>query len=194
MKSPKMFALGVIITAILITSSIVFAEKTINNTSNTNSNQLMQKSDKIDPIQRLEKMKSDIQQKLTSSKITKEKADKAIERIDKKIKEIQDFNKLTTPQKKDKLLNDFTAAMKDKVKNGKIDQTKADKAIADFKTKLDQWDGSGMPFLKAKGFKGFHGDSHIGKSGKFQDALDKAVKDGKITKQQQTDILDNLNQ
>ena len=199
MKKSKMIALAVTIVVILVTSTVVFADQALTSTANTFTKHFRGNSvpsTPVDPTKMLEKEKANIQKKLTDGKITQDAADKAIAQIDQKIKAMQDFNLLTTQQKKDKLSSDYTAAVSKKVTDGKLTQEKADKAIADYKTKLDKWDGTGYPFFRGneqmgrKEFKGPGKNMQGGKMpNKFTDALDKAVKDGKITQQQQNDIL-----
>lgn len=106
-----------------------------------------------DPIKALQNRKEKIQSLLKDGKITKEKADKMTARIDSKIKEIQDFNKLTLPQKKDKLINDFKASVEKRVKEGKIDKAKADTLVKEFIEKINKWDGNGYPKFHQKWHK-----------------------------------------
>ncbi len=103
-----------------------------------------------DPINALESRKSEIQSLLKEGKITKEEADKKIERLDSKIKEIQNFNRLTLPQKKDKLINDCKSSLEKRVKEGKIDRNKADQIIKDYTEKINKWDGNGYPQFHSK--------------------------------------------
>ncbi|MCX7709518.1 MAG: hypothetical protein N2484_06675 [Clostridia bacterium] len=118
---------------------------------------------KVDPAQLLEKRKADIQQRVKDGKLTQTEADKAIAQVEAKVKEMQEFNSLTLEQKREKLLNDFTASISQRVKDGKLTQAEADKNIAEFKTKLSNWDGSGrMPFHR----KGFDGRGHFQKGEK----------------------------
>lgn len=98
-----------------------------------------------DPIKALEHKKERVQVKLKEGKITKEKANEIIARIDARIKKIQDFNKLTLQQKKDKLISDFKAHMDKKVKGGKLSRDKADELIKMHTEKVNQWDGNGYP-------------------------------------------------
>ncbi|MCR4434934.1 MAG: hypothetical protein QHH06_05315 [Clostridiales bacterium] len=107
-----------------------------------------------DPLQALQDKKERVQSLLKEGKITKEKADAIIAKIDLKIKNIKEFNSLTLPQKKDRLKSNFKASMDKKVKDGKLTQDKANELIKDFNEKVEKWDGSGYPEFCGK--KGFH--------------------------------------
>lgn len=106
-----------------------------------------------DPIKMLEQRKANVRQELSEGKITKEEADNKIARIDKKIKDIQEFNKLPLKEKKEKLINSFTARVDKKVQEGELTRDNADKMISKFKAKVEKWDGNGYPF-HFKGLKG----------------------------------------
>jgi len=106
-----------------------------------------------DPLKALQSRKEKVQSLLKDGKITKEKADAMNARIDSKIKEVQQFNSLTLQQKKDKLVNDFKAFAEKRVKEGKIEQTKADTMVKNYTDKITKWDGSGYPQFHGKRFK-----------------------------------------
>lgn len=155
---------------------------------------------KGDPVERLNKQKEVLQQRVEAGKLSKEEADKKTAEIDKRIKEIQDFNNLTVEQKKEKLLKDFTAAMNERATAGKMSQEEADKAVADYKAKLDAWDGTGNAPMFMKGFRGgvkpeFRNGDGPGMKGKGRldpaemlekqkAALEQRVKDGKLTQEE----------
>jgi lipoate-protein ligase A len=94
-----------------------------------------------------------IRAKLKEGKITKEKADKITAKIDSRIEKIQQFNSLTTQQKKDKLIGDFKASLDEKVKAGRLTQEMADELLKKYTDKVNQWDGSGYPKFARKGCK-----------------------------------------
>lgn len=106
-----------------------------------------------DPVKMLEQRKANVRQELSEGKITKEEADRKIARIEQKIKDIQEFNKLPLKEKKEKLINSFTARVDKKVQEGELTRDNADKMISKFKAKVEKWDGNGYPF-HFKGFKG----------------------------------------
>jgi len=112
-----------------------------------------------DPLEALKKKKEKIQSMLKEGKISKEEADAINARIDKKIKEIEEFNKLSPEQKKDKLMKGFKESVEKGVKSGKLTREKADEMIKKFNEKLQNWDGKGYPdfLIKGFGFKGHHG-------------------------------------
>jgi len=98
-----------------------------------------------DPIKFLEKKKARIQALLKEGKIEKEKADAIIKRIDERIKKLKEFNKLTTAQKKEKLIQEFKAKIAEKVKAGKLTKEKGDELIKKYTEKVEKWDGKGYP-------------------------------------------------
>ncbi len=56
-----------------------------------------------DPVKILEGMKKKLQKKVRSGEITKEKADEITRKIDEKIREIRELDKLPLEEKKDRL-------------------------------------------------------------------------------------------
>lgn len=100
-----------------------------------------------DPIKELQSKKEWIQLQLKDGKISKEKATKIIAAIDARIKEVEEFNKLTPEQKKEKLIKDFNRKIETKVRDGKIPQDKADELIKMHSDKVNQWDGNGYPMF-----------------------------------------------
>jgi len=107
-----------------------------------------------DPVKALERKKEKIQSLLKEGKISKEKADALISKIDEKIKKIEEFNKLPLEQKKEKLISKFKSYTERKVKEGKLTREKADELIKDFTERIQKWDGKGYPDLgKYKCFK-----------------------------------------
>lgn len=157
MKLAKTLATAAVITS--LTATIAFAAPDHTPSSLTTQ---QQKTDTVekefkgqqDPIKALESKKEKIQAKLKDGKITKEKADRITAKIDAKIKEIQEFNRLTLQQKKDKLIRDFKAFANKRVKDGKLTQDEADKLIKSYTDKVNQWDGNGYPKFGKRGFGG----------------------------------------
>jgi molecular chaperone DnaK (HSP70) len=103
-----------------------------------------------DPLKFLESRKEKIQQLLKEGKITKEKADEMTARVDKKIKDINEFNKLGLKQKREKLIKDFNASIDKKVGEGKLTREKADSLVKEYKDKIEKWDGTGYPRFHGK--------------------------------------------
>ncbi|OPZ94308.1 MAG: hypothetical protein BWY74_00670 [Firmicutes bacterium ADurb.Bin419] len=100
-----------------------------------------------DPVKALESKKKDVLELEKEGKISKEEADKITRKIDERIKDIQEFNKLTIEQKREKLISKYKTRMALKVKEGKLTQEKADERIADFTREIQNWDGNGLPSL-----------------------------------------------
>jgi hypothetical protein len=164
MKLFRILASVVVIACLSATA--VFAAPAV--LDSQNANQKLQKSDtlnmgkkdfknreifKQDPIKALESKREKVQTLLKEGKITKEKADAINTRIDSKIKEIQEFNKLTIQQKKDKMTTNFKTMIEKRVKDGKITKVKADEMIQKFTKKIEKWDGKGYPQFHKKGMK-----------------------------------------
>lgn len=178
MKKTKTIAIAAIATvasaAILISSMTVFADQTKAGTSKIFGKSFARGAMNMDPQERIQKEKEAIQQKVTDGKLTQEEADKKIAELDQRIKEMQEFNNLTLDQKKEKLLNGFTTSINENVKNSKMTQEQADKTIADFKTKLGAWDGTGNPPFQGRGLMGKEGIMRKGEAGKGDRAGGKA--------------------
>ncbi|HOQ00526.1 hypothetical protein [Acetivibrio clariflavus] len=103
------------------------------------------KDECIDPIKSLKEKKEAILKLEKEGKISKEKAEKKIKEIDSRIKEFEEFNKLSVEQKRAKLIEKFKGVMAEKVKEGKISQEKADELINEYTKKVQEWDGKGIP-------------------------------------------------
>ncbi len=166
MKLSKTFSTVIIIVSIAATTAFAAADTSISYESKENSGNIAShfkdhneknfKEFNKDPIKSLENRKEKIQTMLKEGKITKEKADKITAKINTKIKEIQDFEKLTLPQKKEKLINDFKSKLEERVKEGKIDKSQAVAKLKEFSQEVEKWDGKdGFKFFKEQ-FKGKH--------------------------------------
>lgn len=162
---PRFFSTAVIAVSLAAASSFALTDASLCN-SNHNSVAVAKNAQcctknrernceefKKDPIKALQDEKDKIQSMLRDGKITKEKADKITSRIEAKIKEIQEFNKLTVQEKKAKLIADFKASVEKKVKEGKIDKAKADDMLNRFTEKVNKWDGNGYPMFRHRQFK-----------------------------------------
>jgi lipoate-protein ligase A len=60
---------------------------------------------------------------------------------------IEEFKKLSVPEKNEKMISHFKARLGRKVESGKLDQNKANELLAEFTEKINQWDGTGMADL-----------------------------------------------
>ena len=103
-----------------------------------------------DPLEILQKKREKVQRLLEEGKISKEKADIITKRIDSRIEEVKEFEKLTPEQKKEKLINRFKESVDRKVKEGKLTEEKAEELYKRFKEKVEKWDGKGYPRFKCK--------------------------------------------
>lgn len=98
-----------------------------------------------DSIKWLENRKETILKLEKEGKISKEEADKKVKKIDSKLKGIEEFNKLTVEQKREKIIGKFKEVMALQIKEGKISQEKADELISEYTKKIQEWDGNGIP-------------------------------------------------
>lgn len=103
-----------------------------------------------DPIMALESRKEQVKKLMNEGKITREKAEAIIKRIDARIAEINEFNKLTLEEKKEKLVNDCKDRLDRMVNEGKMDRKKADEILRNYTERIRQWDGVGYPRLFRK--------------------------------------------
>ena len=103
------------------------------------------KEEFTDPIKSLENRKESILKLEKEGKLSKEEADKKIKKIESRIKGIEEFNKLTVEQKREKLIGKFKEVMDTQIKEGKISKEKADELISEYTKKIQEWDGKGMP-------------------------------------------------
>lgn len=109
------------------------------------------KDEVVDPIKFLNEKKEEIKKLEKEGKISKEEADRKIKKIDSRIKDIEEFNKLPIEKKREKLIEKFKKVMAEKVKKGKISQEMADELISEYTKKIQEWDGKGMPKFHHKG-------------------------------------------
>lgn len=161
----RIFPIAAVIAALTLTPVCSAAGTPVSNGLAVNTeNKVYDKKDhakkhdefRKDPIKALENRKAEIQSLVKEGKLTKEKADEITARLDSKIKEIQDFNKLTLQQKKDKLIKDCRTSLDRLIKEGKMDKAKADTIFEEYLNKVKNWDGNGYPHFRPKCFGGKH--------------------------------------
>jgi polyhydroxyalkanoate synthesis regulator phasin len=97
------------------------------------------------PIKKYEQKKLKIKKLLEEGKITKEKADRILERIDGKIKEIEEFQNLPLEKKREKIIRDFKEKLDNMVSQGKMKKEEAEKMMKEIIEKINAWDGRGFP-------------------------------------------------
>lgn len=107
--------------------------------------------DHKDPLQKLQEKKEDIGKDLKEGKITKEKADELTKRIDERIRQINEFNSLPLPEKKQQLSKIFKSNLEKKILEGKLTKEEGEKLLADFNKQLEKWDGKDFPHFTHKG-------------------------------------------
>gem|GEM_PF-2349124 len=103
-----------------------------------------------DPLKKLEEKKENIGKDLKEGKITKEKADELTKKIDERIKQINEFNSLPLPEKKQRLSKNFNSSLEKKILEGKLTKEEGEKLQADFNKQLESWDGKDFPRFKLK--------------------------------------------
>lgn len=186
MNPKKIIATSVIGVMLLTATAFAATTATPNANANMKHQGIFQKGD---PIKRLEDLKSKITEKFNAGKISQDEENKMLTKINDAEQKIKDFNNMTLDQKKQTLIKDFTSKINQKVQDGKLTQDKANTMIKNFTDKVNKWDGKGYP----KELSGLFGmKMHKNADARFKKALDQAVKDNKITAQQEQDILNYL--
>ncbi len=104
-----------------------------------------------DPLQKLQEKKEEIGKDLKEGKITKEKAEELTKRIDERIRQINEFNSLPLPEKKQQLSKIFNSNLEKKILEGKLTKEEGEKLLADFNKQLEKWDGKDFPHFTHKG-------------------------------------------
>ena len=92
----------------------------------------------------MESKKQNVESNLKSGKITREKANEIILKIDSKIKKAKEFDSLTLIQKKEKLISKFKTKINQKVKDNKLSRIKAGEFIRKYTDKINNWDGNDL--------------------------------------------------
>lgn len=102
---------------------------------------------KKDPVKFLEEKKSRILKLQKEGRIDKDAAKKAIEKIDKKIEEIKEFQKLPVEKKRETVISKYKERMDELIRKGKITKEEAEKKTKEFVEKINKWDGTGYPMF-----------------------------------------------
>jgi len=126
-----------------------------------------------DPLKMLNNKKDMVQTLLKEGKMSKDEADEIIKRVDKSIKTVNDFNKLTLVKKKEFLLKQFDSTMDARLKDGKIKKDLVEELKKEYRDRITQWDGKGYPGFLIKGvfYKGMHKHDGISPKGKPDNQL-----------------------
>jgi polyhydroxyalkanoate synthesis regulator phasin len=98
-----------------------------------------------DPIKMLEEKKKCIMKECKEGKISKEKADELIKKIDEHISKIKEFQSLPLDKKKEQLYCRFKSCIEKQVKEGKLTEQEAKQRLCEFAKELEKWDGNGFP-------------------------------------------------
>ena len=106
-----------------------------------------------DPLKALEQKREEVLRLLKDGKLTKEKADEIISRIDSKMAEIKEFQKLPLEQRKEKLIKDCETRLNQMIKDGKIQQKDAETKFKEYVDKINRWDGTGYPIFHVRDMK-----------------------------------------
>lgn len=110
----------------------------------------------------------------------------------------QDNNEQTLEQKKADILKKVTDKIDNKVKEGKMTRSEADKKLTDFKSILDKWDGTGefhdyFRNVKKEEFQKLPLDEKKSViSERFNKRIEKAVEENKITQDQAAKMKQDL--
>ncbi|NLM73210.1 MAG: hypothetical protein GX184_04165 [Clostridiaceae bacterium] len=103
---------------------------------------------KLDPLQVLEKRKEKINKLLKEGKIPKEKAEEKLRKIDRRIEEIKEFQKLPLEKKRERVINNFRHELDKLVRDGAIKPEEAERLMNEVTEKINKWDGSGYPIMQ----------------------------------------------
>jgi hypothetical protein len=103
-----------------------------------------------DPIKMLEEKKECILKECKEGKISKEKADELIKKIDEHISKIKEFESLPLEKKKEHLFCRFKSCIEQQIKEGKITEQEGHKRLCEFAKELEKWDGKSFPKFMGK--------------------------------------------
>ncbi|MCX7772519.1 MAG: hypothetical protein N2376_05330 [Clostridia bacterium] len=109
-----------------------------------------------DPLKALEKKKAEILALRKEGKISQEKAQAIIDKIDALSERIKEFNKLPLDKKKAVLIQGCKTKLDALVKDGRMTQAKADGIMKDFTAKIYSWDGTGYPSFHSRSHSHMH--------------------------------------
>ena len=91
--------LAVTLMSAMLISTVAFADEVVSPQQSSSNTTVQTAPDKVDPIQRLENIKAKVTEKYNEGKISKDKYDSIIAKINNMEQQINDFNKLTLDQK-----------------------------------------------------------------------------------------------
>lgn len=98
-----------------------------------------------DPLKVLENRKNEIEELLNEGKISKDKAEAILKKIDAAIAEIKKFNNMSLEEKRDRLIKDCKDYLENLVEKGEMDKEKASEILEKYSDKIKKWDGTGYP-------------------------------------------------
>lgn len=160
MKLKKLAAATAFVLVLFSPISTVTAKRSDIEPGAKDKNIQLEKREKVnekerDPIKVLENKKERVKKLLQEGKISKEKADELIKKLDSKIEEIKEFQSLPLEEKRKRIINNFNVELERLVKEGKMDKQEAERLLKEVTEKINRWDGSGYPkhLLKQKGHK-----------------------------------------
>ncbi|MCX7710554.1 MAG: hypothetical protein N2484_12000 [Clostridia bacterium] len=190
---------------VMIASSSVFAQSDTLPQSGQNILLSKLEFEKIDPVAELKSLKNTVKEEYKQGKISKDELHLGLEKIDRKLKAVKEFNDLSIDQKKEKLVTDFIKAVNKKVQVGELSTNDVGTLLESYTDTVKQWDGQGFPtfyhrgiLISKKGSSHDHQDHLMHEKCmhhmhmKFVEALDKAVKDNVINASQKNKILQYL--
>lgn len=107
-----------------------------------------------DPIKVLESLKEKTEKRLKAGEISKEETERIKARIDERIAEIREFEKLPLEEKKKILISSLEQRLEKKVRENKLSQEKADEILQKKREEIEAWDGKSYPeFVKRYFFR-----------------------------------------
>jgi len=107
-----------------------------------------------DPVEVLEGLKKKTEKRLKAGEISKEEAKRIKTRIDERIKEIKEFEKLPLAEKKKLLISSLESRLEKKLEENKLSQEKAAEILQKKLEEIEAWDGKSYPdFVKRYFFR-----------------------------------------
>lgn len=102
----------------------------------------------------LESLKEKTEERLKAGEITEEEAERLKAKIDERIEEIKEFQKLPLEEKKKLIISSLENRLEKKVSENKLSQEKADEILQKKLEEIEAWDGKSNPeFLKRYFFR-----------------------------------------
>ena len=110
------------------------------------------KDEKDNPVKVLEGLKEKTEKRLKAGEISKEEAERLKTRIDKRIEEIKEFERLPLEEKKKLLISSLESRLEKKIEENKLSQEKAREILQKNIEEIQAWDGKSNPEILKRYF------------------------------------------